>query len=508
VPVFSGGRHLGPSESGSPPTRSQSELHLVHSYAVSVTLSLATIGFVKLFRGHIRRTATLDQLGELLERASVRLTAALVGLLRSFGVHVFDADSPPGAALITMVNQADLPAREVVASLRDALGQTIAGLREIEIGSGRDPGLDGASRLFECGWSWGVVDGAPQVPTSEQIGQQPDGVAERTPYLSFTTVALDAIEGLLSERTRLLGLLNEEQQRLSRELQVRAELTRSYWATVATFGEGRWPVEDLPWRITEGESSDYFTLQVTSLAVMGLIDRRGADAELARIGRVLIELAGRARLTRRPLRDDPAISLHHPGVAVRLNGSEKLDGDRLTWTASEYAPLLLRRTVEVAGLLSDVRERDALQDTATMVWDHMLRRRQQTTALWDDPSAAFPGSGLPGHDTPSWDVTERVVVALISAAQVGENPLSRNPRLSAYAADLLSEADQLFDRELMHDRDRVQSLPAHLQAIDVSLRRAREILADRPGTAAVLAADVLDRLTNLAAGRADQKAPS
>src|SRR5262249_6675631 len=154
--------------------------------------------------------------------------------------------------------------------------------------------LDSPDRLFECGWSWGIVRDAPMIETTEKIGEQRNGVAEERPYLYFTVIAMDALEELFSERTRILGLLNEEQQRLARALQLRWDLTRSYWATVASFGTvagGQWPIEDIPWRTTDGEESEYFTLQVTSLAVKGLTLQRGSDADLVRIGTVLGELA-------------------------------------------------------------------------------------------------------------------------------------------------------------------------------------------------------------------------
>jgi hypothetical protein len=509
TPLFSGGSYFGPSNEGVPPTEEQLRLDIVDSYAMSVTLSLATIGFVKVFRNATKRKVTLDQLEELADRASVRLTAALVGLLRSFSVNVFDADSATGKTLISTVNQENLPPREVAASLRTELRQTIASFREILIGSGQDPDLDSANRLFECGWSWGTVNGAPEVPTTDRIGLQRDGLAEQAPYLYFTIVALDAIEDLFSERTRVLGLLNEEQQRLSRALQLRSDLTRSYWATVATFGPGTWPVEDPPWRTTDGESSDYFTLQVTSLAVKGLMARRGVDAELVRIGRVLTELANRSRLTRRPDKVDPAVALHNPGVTLHLVGTEKLNADRINWVVSEFAPLLLQRTANVAGLLTEARERATLLDTADRVWEHMLRRRLQNTvrnaALWDDTSAAFPGFGLPEQHSPSWYITERVVQALVIAAGVLDRPPLRSLRLAEYAADLLNEAEQLFDRELMRGSASGLSLLGQIQAINANLRRARQVLADQPGTAAGLANKVLEQLNDLAAGRQNAK---
>ena len=102
------------------------------------------------------------------------------------------------------------------------------------------------------------------------IGKQPTGVAEARPYLYFTVAALDGIQDLFSEQTRLRGLLDVEQQRLSRALQLRWDVTRQFWAKIATFGGGdRWPIEDLPWTTTDGSESDYYSLLLTSIVIAG-----------------------------------------------------------------------------------------------------------------------------------------------------------------------------------------------------------------------------------------------
>ena len=108
------------------------------------------------------------------------------------------------------------------------LAEIRAGIRqELTLGLGQVADeLDNPGRLFECGWSWGVVNGAPEVPYASDIGEQPAGVAEARPYLYFTVVALDGIQDLFSERTRILGLLDVEQQRLARALQLRWDLTQ------------------------------------------------------------------------------------------------------------------------------------------------------------------------------------------------------------------------------------------------------------------------------------------
>lgn len=510
APTFSGGGYY--EVYGAPddvPSKEHAALPIVDSYALSITLSLATLGFIRVYRRSVTREDVRSQIDQLELAASTRLSAAMIGLLRSFSVNVFAVDSDEGVRLCGTVNQIGLPRRSVVSQLHNQLRQTIASFREVLIGSGQTSDLELPDRLFECGWSWGVVRGAPTIDTVEEIGKQPIGVAQDKPYLYFTVIALNAVEDLFSERTRVLGLLNEEQQRLARALQLRSDLTRQYWATVATFGDGsKWPLENIPWQTTDGEQSDYFTLQVTSLAVKGLAQERGTDTELARVGRVLATLAERGRITSRAVDNDINISLHYPGVALRLTGSEESpDGEKLpllSWSVPEFAALLLLRSANVASLISDPAERTKMLDLGDEIWDHLIRRRMRSgndLGLWDDPSQIFAVLEQPAGG-PSWYYTERVVEALVEVAKVLDQPPTRNEGLGAYAVDLLREAEQIYDRELLNGGlESGPQLRDTLRLVDVTLRRAREILSERPGTAASLAADTLRQLDRLEAAR-------
>jgi hypothetical protein len=380
----------------------------------------------------------------------------------------------------------------------------MAALRELSIGSGQLPDLDildSPTRLFQCGWSWGVVRDAPAVETSEPVGDQPKGIAPDAPFLYFTVIAMDAIEDLWSERTRILALLNDEQQRLARSLQLRYDLTRQYWATVATLGDAKWPLEDMPWRASDGEQSDYFTLLVTALAVKGFVFDRSSDVELARIGDVLSELGNRGRITRRPVENDPAVALHVPGHVFNLTGSDNDGGPVLTWPATEFAPLLLLRIATVAGLLSSAASRGRLLDLADTVWDHLEQRRIGSgpgRGLWDQPSQIFPWEY--SYDAPSWYYTERVVHGLVAVVRTLDRSPVRSDRLVTVANELLFEAEHLLDRVLLNTpaTGRVT-----LRTARISLDRAREIVNDRPGTAAVLVNEVLRELEALAAATRD-----
>ncbi|MFC0530712.1 SCO2524 family protein [Phytohabitans kaempferiae] len=509
TPIFSGDSYFRSAESDREPTHAQTALDVVDSFAMSVTLTLATIGFLRVFRSELSRDDIRSEVDALERLASTRLTAAMIGLLRSFTVSVFDADAGFGKALVRTANQGELPARQVVDSLRRALRQVSATLREVTIGSGAQQvlDLDNPNRLFECGWSWGIVKNAPEIALEDEridIGVQREGVAQAAPYLYFTVVALDGIAALFSERTRILGLLNEEQQRLARALQIRWDLTQQYWATIASFDPVRWPLEDIPWRTTDEREGDYLSLLVSAVTVQELESRRGSDVDLERVGRILEELGNRGRVTRRPIEHDLALALHSPGFAFQLEGSEELGGPQLTWVASDYSPLLLKRTLQVAGLVRDPELRGRLLSQADLVWDHLVKRRLidgSARDLWDRPSGAF--SQIPASDdAPSWYYTERVVECLVAAANLVRRSPLRSDQLTALAGELLNEADHLFDRELLDGgSDAGPALRHALQNARASLRRARQLLSDRPGTAYVLASDVLRELDRLAAAR-------
>ena len=80
----------------------------------------------------------------------------------------------------------------------------------------------------------------------------------------------------------------------------------------------------------------------------------------------------------------------------------------------------------------------------------------------------------------------------------------RSPRLGNYAFDLLTEAEHLYDMELLSGAgDAGPRMRETLKVAQINLSRAREILPERPGTAAILASQVLLSLDELAAARRD-----
>ena len=511
TPDFSGDNYFEVEDSDAGTMKpEQRKLHVIDSFSMSVTLCLSTLGFLRVYRQGLRSQRMLQEVDRLEKLSSQRLTAAMVGLLRSFTVNTFDPSDPPGQVMCSMLNQNGVATEILVRNLLEELAQIRAALRqELTIGVGQlGEELENRGRLFECGWSWGVVDGAPEVPYATDIGLQPVGVAEARPYLYCTVVALDGIQDLFSVRTRTLGLLNEEQQRLAHALQLRWELTRQFWASIATFGGDRWPLEDLPWRTTDGRESDYYSVLLTSILIEGASSERIADTYIDRIGRVLEEISNRGRITRRPVEDDPAVALHMPGMRLRLIGSEKAaGGPRLAWTVSSFTLLVLKRLLRVAELLNDSSLRVRFLQLADPIWGHIERRRIQgpgARGLWDDPTQVFAGAPFADYDKPSWYHTERVIEVLVAAAGVTESRPNATPELLENASQLLAEAEQLFDRERLRGTDDTgEQMRETFQVVAAKLRRAREILTDRPGTASVLAGDVLRELDMVDAARQD-----
>jgi len=509
TPDFSGATYFDAEDPEAPVKDEQRRLHVVDSYSMSVTLCLATLGFLRVYRQGLRSPKTIQEVDELEKLCSQRLTAAMVGLLRSFTVNTFDTNDPPGQMLCGMINQRGVATEVLVRDLLDDLAEIRASLRqEVTIGLGQVADeLENRGRLFECGWSWGVVDGASEISlNTTDIGTQVTGVAEARPYLYYSVVALDGIQDLFTERTRTLGLLDAEQQRLSLALQLRSELTRQFWGKIATFGRGgRWPLEDVPWRTTDGRESDYYSVLLTSIVVEGGGDR---IVDVDRIGNLLEELANRGRVTRRPVEDDPAINLHIPGMQLRLMGSEKVaEGPLLVWTVSSYTLLVLKRVLKVAQLLEDSSDRTRFLDLADLIWTQIEGRRIETgngRGLWDEPTQVFTGTAYAPYGVPSWYHTERVVEALVGAAAVTETPTSASDELVDSARQLLAEAEHLFDRErLRGTNDTGEQMRESFQVVGAKLRRAREILRERPGTASVLAQDVLRELDMVDAARQD-----
>jgi hypothetical protein len=505
-PTFPSGAYIeSENEQEGGPTPKQQSLELVDSYSMSVTLTLSTIGFLQVLRGGVRNERTIAQIDELRLLTSDRLTSAMTGLLRSFSVRVFDHDEEPGVNLVRMLNQRNESPRSIAARLSAGLSDIRARLREeLSIGSGQvAEQLEDPTRLFECGWSWGIVTDADTIPYTKEVAAQRPGVAEDRPLLYFTGVALDGIEDLFTERTRILGLLNETQQRLAQALQLRFEIALGFWNRLATFDETKWPVEDVPWRTSDGLENDYYSLFVVSMVAQRIATSPNlySPAALTRVADVLSELANRGRITRRPVEGrvpDPALMMHLPGTRLTLNGSEQF-GPRQTLAVSSYASLLLKRSSRLVSMVNDSGQRDRLTNLADDIWDHLRTRRMDGgpgEGLWDQPSNVLPVEKTAPE--PSWYHTQRVVECLVAASWAMDVP----PRVSQPLLDLtreyLIEAEHIFDQERLYGRDvEGRAVRETLHTVEANLDRARALLSERPGTASVLAQDALRALDQL-----------
>jgi hypothetical protein len=506
VPTFGGGSYLEPETPGGEVTSTvtQRRMEVVDSYSMSVTLCLATLGFLQILGESLESRSTQVQIVKLRDLASTRLTAAMNGLLRSFSVHVFEQDSEAGQNFLSMANQGHESDRQFAERLSRSLDAIRGRLRkELSIGITEEIAerLSNNARLFECGWSWGVVAGAEKAQFVEL--PQVEGYAEDRPYLYFTSVALDGIEDLFSDRTQILGLLDDQQQRLANALRLRWDLTLNFWNIVATFGGGKLPVEDVPWRTTDGMESDYYTLFIASMLVQRLANQRNESPYLLRMSRVFEDLAGRARIIRRPAKKgDQALELHYPGLRIELTGME-VHGPKQFWTVSNFSSLLLKRAMRMSGLLSETANRDRMAQLSDTIWRHLRDRRLGEgpgAGLWDQPNRVLPVDIK--WDAPSWYHTQRVVECLVVAAEVVLESVPASDDLEAHLYELLAEAEQIFGQEKLRGAARTgYSIRDSFESVEKKLERARYLSTIRPGTAVTLVQDVLRELEKLEQAR-------
>ncbi|MFD5658002.1 SCO2524 family protein [Streptomyces hirsutus] len=504
-PTFSGGHYFRPTDPKQKLTHEQTQLGVVDAYSMSVTLCLATLGFLKVYEENTTRPEVRRSLGELREATNTRLTAAMVSLLRSFTVNVFDAESEQGRRLIQVIGQNKQSDRAVLQQfsrkfrpLRATIIESLS--RGIEV----DESIRDESQLFECGWAWGVVKDAPTVVDLDvPVPGQPDGIADRLPYVYFTVVALDGIQDLFSERTLTLGLLDEDQQKLAEALRLRWELSQQYWSAIARFGTERWPLEDLPWQTTGLRlESEYFSLTVAAILVHDLIRRKATDDDLTRTVAIMERLADRGRVTSRMTRNDPTVRLHHPGVTMPLAGSER-SGAPLEWRMTDFSAQLLKRIIQLAALSRNIEAQDRLIRLGEQAFEHLWNRRiegGEGAGLWDNAAAVFPDAAL-GRRL-SWSITERVTECLVAARSLYEQQPIRSPELAELARELLSEAAHLFGKEQLEASATADgSRGRAMRSIESRLDRARDLVDERPATAFALALPVLQELDTLAQAR-------
>ncbi|GAA4801839.1 SCO2524 family protein [Streptomyces ziwulingensis] len=504
-PTFAGGHYFKPAEPGIELTRDQAQLGVVDSYSMSVTLCLATLGFLKVYESTTTRPEVRKALAELRTATNTRLSAAMISLLRSFTVNVFDAESEQGRRLIQVIGQGRQSERSVLQQfarrfrpLRATIVESLT--RGIQV----DESIRDESQLFECGWAWGVVRDAPEVgDLDRKVPGQPPGIADRLPYVYFTVVALDGIQDLFSKRTLTLGLLDEDQQKLAEALRLRWELSQEYWSTIARFGADRWPLEDLPWQTTGLQlESEYFSLTVAAILVHDLVRRNATDDDLTRTVAVMERLADRGRITSRMTKDDPVIRLHHPGVTMPLAGSER-SGGLLQWRMTDYSGQMLKRIIQLAVLSQNINAQGRLLRLAEQTFEHLWHRRVEGgegADLWDDVRAVYPDARDVDRRM-SWSVTERVTECLVAARNLYEQQPIPSDELAQLARELLSEATHLFGKEQLEAAGIEGNRGRAMRSIETRLDRARGLVDRQPATAFALTLPVLQELDTLAQAR-------
>ncbi|WP_323746492.1 SCO2524 family protein [Catenulispora pinisilvae] len=508
-PRFGAGSYLGTLDPNQAPPTDQrvQELEVVDAYSMSITLCLSLLVFVNARAEEEKQARQLDKLGDLRVRASRRLTAAMIGMLRSFVVNSVSVDTAEGQNILNMLRQGDTTDAELQQGLSTRFGRLRSQLHaDVRLGVPDETKPDD-DQLFECGWTWGIAQGAEPIDGFDFTLAAKEGYATTRPWLYFTVSALDGIVDLNSRRIRALNILDEDQRRLSDALALRWDLTQRYWSAVARFDPERWPLEDIPWRTSDGEESDYYSLLVMSVLIQDLINRAATDADLIKAVGIIQELATRGRITRRMIDNDPAVALHHPGVRQGLGGSEDLVGTRLALYTTDYAPLIIKRSLQAAQLTDNIEAREALLSVAEAAMDHLNERRlirdNNPVELWDSLHH-FPGLENISFDSPSWYLTERVVEALVATATAFEQEPPRSSRMYDHLLRLLHEADHVYNQELLRSNvnDRT-NLRDRLQEIGEHIKRSRELRFRRTSTAIALAERALRLLDALEEARED-----
>lgn len=488
------------------------QLEVVDGYSMSITLCLTLMVFVNDRLEREAQPKQREKLDDLMEKASRRLTAAMIGLLRSFVVNSVGSDSDQGRAILGMLRQGDTTDAELQQGLKTRFDRLRNQLKtDVRLGVAEESKPD-EDQLFECGWTWGIAKDARKIveyAADYDMSSRP-GYAMARPWLYFTVSALDGIVDLTSRRIRALNILTAEQRALSEALGLRWDLTQRYWSAVARFDDEQWPLADIPWRTSDGEESDYYSLLVVSVLIQDLINRTANDADLIKAVGIIQELARRGRITSRMTEDDPAATLHYPGVRQGLVGSEEAVGSHLALYTADYSPLIIKRSLQAAQLTDNVEAREALMAVAEAAMDHLddrrLTRGGESVELWDDLSH-LPGLETYAFERPSWYLTERVVEALVATATAFEQEPPRSSRMYDHLLRLLNEADHVYNQELMRSNvDDRSTLRERLEEIGQLIKRARELRNRRTSTAIALserALRLLDALeeADLDAGR-------
>jgi len=504
-PIFSSTSYLAAASAHETIAPEQLDYEVVGAYSMALTFCLAAKGFARSFQRQLTRKDLVDEIDAVCTRLDRRLDASMVGLLRSFAINVMPAGSAGEQALVRAISQGRNVGRTANNALLTRLAPIRAKLRDLTFGvRSVEDELD-AGKFFECGWSWGVTNDAPEVEIGSAAEvKQSKGMAEPRPSLYFTVQALDGLIDLFSERTNRLALLTAQQQVMREALQLRWGLTLEYWAAIALFGDGRLPIEDIPWATTDQQVSEYYSLLAVALVVQQIGSSREPAQEqlLVRLAVISEELTQRTRINRRALNaHDGAVDLHKPGLRVPMPGSEK-GGPRLTWNVADFAPQLGKTALRAARNSADWRTRGRLLRVADDIGEHVQHRRLPN-GLWDNVAGAYDFEEFES-DLPAWGFTERVMEMLVSGFLYAQMPVAQDGVLTENARAAVSEADHLLSQEqLTAPSDPRSPIQERLREAGLRLQRAESLLTVQPATARSIVEQVLRDLDELAAARQD-----
>ncbi|GAA1762397.1 SCO2524 family protein [Luedemannella helvata] len=454
----------------------------VESYATGLRLSLAATGFAKVLRSVVAQQEARDVADELAERASIRLTAAMVGLLRSFAVRIVGHDEPVGAELRRILGQPERAASAVEAEFLSQLVLERAALFEVTIGSLPDARFEQPSQLFDLGFAWAVLAGAPMVEIYGDAPRQREGTAHPVPHLPSTMAVLHAAEELWSQRTRILTLLSDEHQRLARALQLRYELTTSYWSTLATFGDHRWPLERLPWRTLDGDASDLYSICIADIIAAELSRSRGSDIGFSHLVRVYADTGRRAGIIRPPYAGQRPRKASSGGLELPIASAADGPYPAAAYRVAGVEPTLLLGLVRAAGFTESPQLLNSFEDLVDLTWQHLTSRPDGASDVAANPLAAFSHD-----DRPNWSDIAVVTGALTLAVSLADG-------VSAQAAAPLNFVHNLLiDTESMVASVAGRTDP-ELDGIDVRLDRARQLAQHQPARAAALLYQIIATL--------------
>ncbi|GAA0419196.1 hypothetical protein Acor_28860 [Acrocarpospora corrugata] len=115
-PLFAAGTYFAPADPDEQVSPRQMRLDVVDSFSTSVTLMLDGLAFLRVYRQSVQEELR-EELRACEDSARTRLSAAMVGLQRSFTVNAFGPASDAGRVLLATVNQAGLPERQIFEDL-------------------------------------------------------------------------------------------------------------------------------------------------------------------------------------------------------------------------------------------------------------------------------------------------------------------------------------------------------------------------------------------------------